>query len=264
MKFYYKSILQHFFSNLPKGEKLNYLFQKHISKTFPVTDDKFIFKANTAFKHFKNFEKFNTLKNASNKYYEFGAGWDMIVPLSICHLGYEATVIDIRRLLVDDLVKNSIKRYGILKNNLLFKITNSKYNELKDFNFKYYAPLDASKTIFLDNYFDFSSSTATLEHIPPKDILNILNETYRIMKKGGVLSITIDYRDHWAYFDKSISFYNFLQFTPEEWKKFNPSLNYQNRLRHCDYLKIISKTNFKIVKSNLSLPNEKKKKNYKL
>lgn len=259
MKFFYKSILQHFFSKIPKGEQLNYLFQKHITKTFPVSNDKFIFKANTAFNHLKNFEEFNTLKNTSNKYYEFGAGWDLIVPLAICHLGYEATVVDIRRLLIDDLVKNSIDRFLIQKEKLLFDISDTDSNQLKNFNLKYYAPLDARNTKFSDNHFDFSSSTATLEHIPKDDILKILNETYRIMKKGGILSMTIDYRDHWAYFDKNISFYNFLIFSPQEWKKYNPSLNYQNRLRHSDYLKIISKTNFKIVKNNPILPNQEQK-----
>ena len=260
MNFKYKNILQHFFSSIPKGVKLNYLFQKHITNTLPVSEDKFIFKANTAFNHLKNFQQFNTLKTNSKKYYEFGAGWDLIVPIAICHLGYNSTVVDIRRLLINNLVENSINRFLSLKNKLSFKIKNTEAKQLNDFSLKYDAPIDARHTKFDENYFDFSSSTATMEHIPPIDILNILNETYRIMKKGGVLSMTIDYRDHWAYFDKKISVYNFLQYSDKKWKKYNPSLNYQNRLRHCDYLDIISKTKFKIVKNKPSLPTKKQQK----
>jgi hypothetical protein len=39
-----------------------------------------------------------------------------------------------------------------------------------------------------------------------------------------------------------------LKYSSREWKKYNPSLHYQNRLRHSDYLSLISQTGFKIVK----------------
>lgn len=124
------------------------------------------------------------------------------------------------------------------------------------YGFSYIAPADARKTPFDANYFDFASSSVTFEHIPVADLSLILDETYRILKPGGVFTILIDFQDHWSYFDKSISVYNYLKYSDEEWKNFNPSLHYQNRLRHRDYLNIVEKSRFKLVEDNPIYPTE--------
>jgi SAM-dependent methyltransferase len=252
--------VQRFFSAIPNGEKLNYLFQKNITKTLPVSDAKFAFKVDMAIKHHDNFKEFNTVDNPSANYYEFGAGWDLIIPIAIGHLGYKVDVLDIRKLLINNLVTDSIERFNSSKLSaeaLKKGIVKKDLSNLKDvLGLEYHAPEDARSTKYNDGHFDFSSSTSTMEHIPPEDMLKILNETYRIMKKGGILSMDIDYIDHWAYFDSSISYYNFLQYSPKEWKKLNPDLNYQNRLRHSDYMNIISQTPFMVVKNNPRKPNE--------
>jgi SAM-dependent methyltransferase len=207
MNFKIKCYVQRFFSAIPNGEKLNYLFQKNITKTLPVSDSKFLFKVEMAIKHKDNFKTFNKLDKPSNNYYEFGAGWDLIIPIAISHLGYEVDVIDIRKLLVNDLVRDSIERFNNLNSKFPLEIVkkdtiNKNLSNLKEgLGLAYHAPEDARNTKYDDNHFDFSSSTSTMEHIPPDDILKILNETYRIMKKGGILSMDIDYIDHWAYFD---------------------------------------------------------------
>lgn len=266
MNFKLKCIVQHFFSAVPNGEKLNYLFQKNITKTLPVADAKFLYKSNVAFKHHENFEGFNKLDAPNKNYYEFGAGWDLIIPLAICQLGYKADVVDIRKLLVYDLVNDANNRFNTLGEKLPFKNSDKTevVNNLEDlkehFELQYHAPQDARSTNFPDNHFGFSSSTSTMEHIPPDDILKILNETYRIMQKGAVLSMSIDYIDHWSYFDSNLSLYNFLQYSESEWKKFNPDLNYQNRLRNSDYMKIIAQTQFEVVINNPRRPNEDQRK----
>lgn len=122
------------------------------------------------------------------------------------------------------------------------------------YHINYIAPCDARHTDFQDNSIDFSSSTFALEHIPPDDILLLLQETYRILKPGGILSMRIDYKDHWAYFDQSISAYNFLKYSKKEWNKYNPSLHYQSRMRHSDYIRLIEKSGFNVVKEEVDLP----------
>ncbi|MDQ4091403.1 MAG: hypothetical protein M3163_14045 [Actinomycetota bacterium] len=57
----------------------------------------------------------------------------------------------------------------------------------------------------------------------------------------------IDHQDHYSYADSTISAYNFLQYDEREWARWNPSLQYQNRLRHSDYLAMFEAEGFEIV-----------------
>ena len=61
------------------------------------------------------------------------------------------------------------------------------------------------------------------------------------------MSCVIDYLDHYSYFDKKISAYNYLQYSDATWALFNPALHYQNRLRHRDYLDLFYAAGFEVV-----------------
>jgi SAM-dependent methyltransferase len=264
MNFKYKCLLQRFFSNIPKGETLNYYFQKNVTKSLPSNNDKFLEKVNQGFNHYKNYKDYNKLTQKNNRYYEFGAGWTLTIPLTMSFLDFEVFCVDIRKLIIPSLINDSLNKFQLNKNELPFKLEtefvisnkNVLNNLIDNYKLNYYAPKDARETGFDDNHFDFISSSVTLEHIPKNDILLILKECYRILNKGGILSMTIDYQDHWSYFDKSISIYNYLKYSSREWKKYNPSLHYQNRMRHSDYLSLISQTDFKIVKEVPRKPDE--------
>jgi SAM-dependent methyltransferase len=270
MNFKYKCLLQRFFSSVPKGEKLNFLFQKYVTKSIPSSDDEFLRKVNQGFEHFKNFEKHNQLTTKNNRYYEFGAGDNLIIPLTMSFLNFKVFCVDIKKLIIKELISDTLNKFHLNKSKLPFNLNseivindNDKdiINVLSNkYNLNYTAPKDARETGFKENHFDFISSSVTMEHIPKQDILLILKECYRILNKGGILSMTIDYQDHWSYFDKNISIYNFLTYSSLEWEKYNPDLHYQNRMRHLDYLNLISLTGFKIVKEVQRLPSEINKK----
>jgi SAM-dependent methyltransferase len=254
-----KNLLQTLFSSLPQGEQINYLFQRWVSKSLPPSEGRCQFKTEIAKEHYNNFLTYHTLENFSKKYYEFGAGWDLMVPLIFSQYGFECSVYDIRRLVKLNLINHSlafIQKEGMLNKST----TSSKISDLSDleraFKVKYFAPFDAKKTSFKENTFDFSSSTFVLEHIPKDDIHDLLAETYRILKSGGILSIRIDYKDHWAYFDQTITPYNFLKYSSKEWKKYNPALHYQNRMRHAEYMAIIQKIGFEVVKEEVETPDK--------
>lgn len=257
MNFIYKCFLQQVFSRIPYGERLNYVFQKNVTRTLPISDEKFLATVNSAFDHYLKFREHNSLKNLTHKYYEFGAGWDLTTPITMGLLGFEVSCIDIRRLATDELVNDTIKKF--LKNRASLPFISSgclgddnkkrySVNDLQKLvKVNYSAPADARKTNFESESFDFIVSSDTLQHIPPQDLFLILLECHRILRRGGVFSITIDYQDHWSYFDKAISIYNFLKFSEKEWGRYNPPLHYQNRLRHKDYVDMINRTNFEIV-----------------
>ena len=89
------------------------------------------------------------------------------------------------------------------------------------------APYDAANTDLKNKSLDASISTNTLEHIPHKDIVNIFTELRRTLKDNGVVSLSIDYSDHYAHTDKKISLLNFLKYDDKTWNKFNHKHHYQ-------------------------------------
>ena len=249
MDFRYKCLLQTAFSLLPAGQQLNYLFQRYITKTLPSCKENFNVKIALADRHYDNFRKFSKT-GTEDVYYEFGAGWDLINPISISLRGFKHLYcIDIRELIFPEILNNTVN--NLIKPSLI-KITRQNYRRLLQDNFRltYIAPMDARATSIEENSVDFISSNLTYEHIPQKDIAAITSECYRILKPGGVMSCTIDYKDHWSYFDNSISHYNYLKYSDNAWRLYNPGLHYQNRLRHNDYMKIFYESNFEVVDEN--------------
>ena len=166
MNFKYKNLLQRLFSNIPKGELLNYLFQKHITRTLPPRNEKFLIKVQEAYQHYEYFTTYNKLETKSNKYYEFGAGWNLVVPLSMTYLGFDVFCIDIRRLIIPSLIRDSLEKYDKNREVLPFKLDRitkgeesngdimSYLNSIHGIN--YSAPADARNTGFEDNSFDFN------------------------------------------------------------------------------------------------------------
>ena len=198
MNFKYKAYIQNIFSAVPQGERINYFFQKFITHSLPISDADFSEKIETVKLHFNNFSKYSGDKDPhSCKYYEFGSGYDMVIPIGISMLGFgNLTCIDIRELVFPDLINDSIKRlYGfkdkfgekvnVLKN--VPQVDRNNYREILNeyFNINYIAPLDARKTGIESNYIDFILSNATLEHIPGKDLSDIMKECFRILKPDG-------------------------------------------------------------------------------
>ena len=82
-----KAYLQRFFDAVPYGDKLNYFSQRRITRGLPVSNETFEEKIDIAIKHIRSFEDYNSccgnIKEVS--LLEFGAGWDLIIPLSFRH-----------------------------------------------------------------------------------------------------------------------------------------------------------------------------------
>jgi 2-polyprenyl-3-methyl-5-hydroxy-6-metoxy-1,4-benzoquinol methylase len=123
----------------------------------------------------------------------------------------------------------------------------SSANALRDLGMTYLAPADVAATGLDGQEFDYAHSTSTLEHVPRDEIGPLLTECRRLLRPGGVLTLMIDYNDHYASFDPSCSPYNFLRFSERRWRKYSPSFHYQNRLRHSDYVRLVELAGFEIT-----------------
>ncbi|MDQ6946807.1 MAG: class I SAM-dependent methyltransferase [Actinomycetota bacterium] len=259
MRWKAKAAVQTVFSRVPGGEAINYLCQRRIFRNLPLDDDTFRGTVDNARRHVENLARHGSVPVGEARFYEFGAGKDLVIPLAFYCLGVNHQVlVDIRRLVRDELVVDTARRLcdgvapGLPRTPEAALAGGDLDRRLAAVGITYRAPCDARATGLESGSVDYITSTSTLEHIPAADIRPILRESRRILAPGGRLSLFVDYQDHYSYADPSISVYNFLRFGDAEWARWSPSLQYQNRLRHRDYLAIFTDEGFEVVDAETS------------
>jgi SAM-dependent methyltransferase len=253
---------------LPQGERLNYVFQRHVLGSFPIGDAGLKQKFARARSHLALYEEHGPgVPAAEATFFEFGAGWDLAIPLAYALLGVgHQVVIDIRPSARTELVNDTIAAFERLRPELEEIAGRSLRNlggpvssvaELEQrFGIRYLAPCDARATGLPAGSVDFVSSTDTCEHIPRADLAAIFAECRRLLRPGGAFSCRIDLQDHYAYFDRSLSRYNFLRFSDRTWALVNSPLHFQNRLRAPEYLELVREAGLELVVNNPSGPSE--------
>jgi SAM-dependent methyltransferase len=266
MRWLVKAATQSVFSVLPRGERLNYQFQRRVIRSLPATDARFRRKLVRAFQHFDAFAHYGRARDPV--FYEFGAGWDLAVPLAYYGLGVDRQIlVDIRPIVRLELVNDSIRKFEANKHALEEESGRtlrpfgapdvSSVAELEErFGIRYLAPCDARDTGLPAESIDFISSTDTMEHIPEDDLFRILVECRRLLKPDGLMSYRIGMEDHYAYFDRSVSHYNFLRYSDSVWRLLNPALHYQSRLRHPDYARLAREAGLEIIEDRPSRPTD--------
>lgn len=263
-----KALLMDIFSCVPFGAHLHYGMQRHITKSLPSSDAMFAKIVGQAKRHVEAFERNHRGKIEEASFYEFGAGWELGIPLSFYCLGVrKQTVIDIRSNLRVDLVNATIDTLRRVGENLgLHRFperclpTGSRQAGIRAlqewYGIQYMAPCDARNSGLREGSFDFISSSSTMEHIPAVDIPPVLKECRRLLKEDGVMSFLIDYKDHYSYCDQAIGPFNFLRYSVDWWKLYSPSLYYQNRMRHCDYGGMFSREKLGVLEEEIIEPSE--------
>lgn len=222
--------------------------------SLPLSDDNFVSKVSLARTHIKVLNQYLNLSLNEATLYEFGAGWDLTVPLAFYALGVEHQIlIDIRNLLRVEIINDIIEKFQRMHVSLGLQRKPNQFidhgwNQLKTYyGIEYKAPCDARNVGLISGSIDCITSTYTLEHIPPQDIQAMLFECHRLLRDDGIASFCIDYQDHYSYFDSSISVYNFLKYSNKTWRLYNPDLHYQNRLRHQDFIALFDMVGFDVV-----------------
>lgn len=199
----------------------------------------------------KAHKKYLTKYSSTENIFEFGAGRNLAQNLFISDIVTNQIIVDLNKMIDFELVdnaRNQISEIVALKSQCEI----SSCDELASYGIEYRAPYDASKTDFTDKSLSACISTNTLEHIPKDSIIVIFSELYRTLKDDGIVSARIDYSDHYAHTDKSISLLNYLKFDEKAWKRYNHNCHHQNRLRHYDYVEIFKRSGFVIIEEELS------------
>src|SRR5206468_11368645 len=86
-----------------------------------------------------------------------------------------------------------------------------------------------------------------LEHVSPEGIGQVMRESARILRPGGLAIHSVNCGDHYAYFDRSITMVNYLTYSEGAWHRWNNRMLYQNRLRPNDFVRMIERSGMKVV-----------------
>jgi SAM-dependent methyltransferase len=268
MKWILKAIIQKIISWLPASQKINFLFQKYVTKGVRLSDDYFSDKLGHAVDHITYFNKHK--KADSFTVLELGSGWYPVVPISLFLAGAEQTTsMDISALMNAESIQQTISKFlrwhkdGKLKDLEPF-IKANRWEKLESLEGK---PLtktellkaihlqlqvkDARATDFKEGTFDLICSNNTFEHIYPYILKDILKEFQRVLKPQGIMSHFVDMSDHFAHLDSSITIYNFLKYSKKQWVRIDNTVQPQNRLRHKDYLAMYADLGISIVDEKL-------------
>ena len=261
-----KACIQKIASSLPGSASVNFALRRYVSRTLPVSSDTFNDMLFISEKHYGFFLRHSPAESLLNPvFFEFGAGWDLISQLYFHARGIKKQcAVDIKPhakiALINDAIERLHRHTQKADGHIDKKATSHALASMAELNtlfgINYLAPCDMRKTNFPSASFDFISSTATLEHIPAKDLALILAECRRLLKPDCIISCLIDPKDHFAYCDRHVSTYNFLKFSDRQWAFFNSSLHFQNRLRYPDYVNMFQNAGFEILVCEAEQPTD--------
>lgn len=249
MKWQIKALLQNFLSRVPAGEIINFLLTR-IARQLPMSDALLTEKIRLAKVHLDTVTKyFSPSELGKLRFHEFGAGWELVIPIAYYFLGVrQQTISDVSSLVRINLVNDSLRRAAVhITQAHPVKSIKSVAELEQNLGIKYIAPLPALNNTLPSASFDVITNTDTLEHVRVEELQPIINNCFRLLTPGGLMSSIIDFRDHFFYFDASISPYNFLTYSQSTWNKYNSPIHFQNRLRLVDYLTAFTSSGFEIL-----------------
>ncbi len=254
-KWILKAVVQKTISYLPFSTRINYFFQKYVTKGVYLSDEYFYDRLGHAKDHLAAYAKYGE-KKLPSVCLELGTGWYPIVPIGFFLAGVDKTYsVDISFLTSKERIKTTLDKFKIaIDKDILKGYINIQAERLQELMKLYdtydalpleeilsilkieYLLQDARKLSLADNSIDLVNSNNTFEHIYPVILQPIVAEFGRVVKKNsGVQSHFIDMSDHFAHFDRSITIYNFLQFSEAQWARIDNSIQPQSRLRIDDY-----------------------------
>ncbi|MET0604048.1 MAG: class I SAM-dependent methyltransferase [Baekduia sp.] len=255
-----KALVQQAVGALPRGHRVNALLQQRVTGRLPRQGEVFVWHVAEHARHQRALRDVRPgVDTAEVRAFEFGAGYDLLGPMVRWSAGVDAqTLIDLRPVLRLELVNDTLRKFHDWHDQLeaaaelpLRRPSAEPVTDLAEleprFGIRYQAPCDATATGLPGASVDLVTSTWTLEHIPAREIVRILREVRRLLTPDGVVSCLIDPKDHFSYFEPSLSPYNFLRFSDRAFAVVNPKLQWQSRLRAPEYRALAEAAGFDVL-----------------
>jgi hypothetical protein len=220
-------------------DKVGYYFYHKIQSLYKKQS--LDYKIHSTKNSFKTIERILNGQNIQlkNSYcVEMGSGWLPIFPYLLKLEGEVAGVdtYDINRHFNVKKIKELNQQISLEYTTKILEFSEN-YKLLNGIKYFYETNIEQAS---LHNI-DFIFSRFVLEHIPPDIIEKIHEAFYDKLPPGAYILHLISPSDHRAYSDKSISLYDFLKYSKEEWNNIQTKFDYHNRLRLPQYLTILQK-----------------------
>ena len=177
MRWLAKAALQRGLGALPQGEQLNYVFQTRVLHSLPAGDGALRQKFARAVQHLGAYDEHGPgAPHEQATFYEFGAGWDLAIPVAYALLGVgKQVLVDIRPSARVELVNDTLASFERLRPALEQQAQRelrplggpiAEVGELEErFGIRYLAPCDARDTGLPEGSVDFVSSTDTCDRL---------------------------------------------------------------------------------------------------
>lgn len=264
MKWRVKGVVQKVLGVVPAGEKIHYELQRRFGMLrAPIAElDVKIDDWRLMMGHLTA----SRIAVEESTFFEIGTGWYPAFPLLLYlagagmvhtvdlvpHLRHDLTRMAVRHLrerlpLVSRVIGGKFRGLAERHATLLSAIERgASIEEATRGAISYRAPSDATATGLADESVDVVFSNSVLEHIPSPTIMRCFTESMRILRPGGVVFHSVNCGDHYAYIDRTIDQLHYLQYSAEDWERWNNRFLYQNRLRAIDFIELATKAGFAI------------------
>jgi len=261
-----KAGLQRAIGVLPKRRVCYELFQRLGSRALALSTQEFEHKLEECRVHLANLRKHS--RSDPFTMFELGTGWFPVVPVGMYLCGAShVTTCDIESLMRPNRVRRVLKlfvdcakshrldailpewipeRLQSIQDALRLPGTAGCAELLEPMSVRAIVQ-DATQLPFPDDSFDFIESTRVLEYIPAPALESILVEFRRVLRPSGLMSHYIDFQDEYAFFDRSLSPFNFLRYSDAAWSRIRNPFTPLNRLRIGEYRRLIETAGFRIL-----------------
>ncbi|WP_267359208.1 MULTISPECIES: class I SAM-dependent methyltransferase [unclassified Methylobacterium] len=259
-----KAAVQRAVSLLPSPHFWNGIIQKCVTRSVGLDDRLFLDKLGRARGHLANYQAGSSGPAMPARVVEIGTGWFPVVPIAIWLCGAEEVeTYDLVRhateariaatvghflaawddgRLVQALPHADRDRVARLERMVRGAAPGGFAEGLTNLGIRYtVAPLQADASA---RRADLVFSTAVLEYLPYSALVALLQASRARLSPGGVASHWIDLSDEYAYFDKSITPFNFLRFSDRAWRLINNPIIPLSRLRLGDYRHAFAQAGF--------------------
>ena len=259
-----KAVTQKAVSLLPAGRSVNYLLQKHVTKSLRFDITEFESRMEECRWHLESYFKYRRAEGPPSVL-ELGTGWFPFIAIGyyLCGAKHVWTV-DKDPLLRADSIRKTIENYTDYlrgpksawmrpwldpnRTKALQQLASGHKSGAEILGELGIEAIVADVCeLKLPQSADIVCSNTVLSEIPQPILMRIFASFRRLASPPAIMTHHISMWDYWAKFDHSISRYNFLRFSDFQWRLISNSLVHNNRLRICDYRRLHASNSFTIL-----------------